>query len=221
MPNKELFCLNRTTLVPYRTLREQIEPRCRRLVCGRDWMNPHRQVHVCSTSRVAVLGEGLEKVRVLELCRKACPGCCCLAKTAPAKQKTDDRERGSWNTGLSVPSVLCLCLPSRGVNRIWLPYCAWYYPRCSMVVVPPFVLLCSLLYHQSRPTHAHNCSSPICVKTCSMHSSTQMSLNPTTSGLCSPYFCPCETKDQNIYIRHLGELNPQSILCRYSSLSSA
>lgn len=39
-------------------------------------------------------GWGLEKVRVLELCRRACPGCCCLAKRAPAKQKTDDRETG-------------------------------------------------------------------------------------------------------------------------------
>lgn len=39
-------------------------------------------------------GWGLETVRVLELCRRACPGCCCLAKRAPAKQKTDDRETG-------------------------------------------------------------------------------------------------------------------------------
>lgn len=39
-------------------------------------------------------GWGLEKVRALELCRRACPGCCCLAERAPAKQKTDDRERG-------------------------------------------------------------------------------------------------------------------------------
>lgn len=39
-------------------------------------------------------GGGLEKVRVLALCREACPDCCCLAKTAPEKQKTDDGERG-------------------------------------------------------------------------------------------------------------------------------
>lgn len=69
-------------------------------------MNPHRQVHVCSTSRVAALGGGeeeedgrwrgeegcgLEKVRVLEPCREACPGCCCFSQDSARASKTENR----------------------------------------------------------------------------------------------------------------------------------
>lgn len=45
----------------------------------------------------------------------------------PEKQKTDDSMGVcvcAGAKGSCVPSVRCLCLPLRGVKRIWLPYCA-------------------------------------------------------------------------------------------------
>lgn len=72
-------------------------------------------------------------------------------------------------------------------------------PVLQRDVVPSFVLLCWLLYHQSRliqTVKSNNNSSPICVKTCLCeHPSAKMHLNPTTPGLCSSYFCQSETTD--------------------------
>lgn len=80
-------------------------------------MNPRWQVRVCFTSGMLEGGDGgLEKVRVLELCRRARPGCCCLAKTAPAKQKTDDGERGKPKSWLVCSFWSVFCVYPRGVS---------------------------------------------------------------------------------------------------------
>lgn len=82
--NVQLFCLNRTAL---RTMASGFSM----------WTSPNEspQTGACLQHlQGGCAGGGLEKVRVLALCREACPDCCCLAKTAPEKQKTDDGERG-------------------------------------------------------------------------------------------------------------------------------
>lgn len=49
--------------------------------------------------------------------------------------------------------VCVLCLPSRGVNRIWLPYCAWYYPCCSMLWLHCFPGYCISSVMCCKNTH--------------------------------------------------------------------
>lgn len=87
-----------------------------RLLCNA-WMNLsgflQTGVRLLHLRLVCQGGGGLEEVRALELCYKNDPGHCCLAKAAPAKQKTDDRRGGWWgglNGWLVFVLLFCVCV---------------------------------------------------------------------------------------------------------------
>lgn len=112
---------------------------------------------------------------------------------------------------MCVLSVLRLCLPLRGVNRMWLPYCAPYYPCCGM----PWLIHwhCCPGYFITTVTccKKHTDSSLICVKT-----HLTMQLNRCPASMNESFFCfklfPCEAADCAVYIKKLGKIHLRLIL---------
>lgn len=131
-------------------------------------------------------GGGLEKVRVLALCREACPDCCCLAKTAPEKQKTDDGERGEPKGWLVCSFCSVSVFTLEGCRKDMATILCMILHMLQRGVIPPFVPLFCLLYHDSDWTHAvksNNDSSPF-----TLHPSAQRQHTHNNPGLVQHLF---------------------------------
>lgn len=119
--------------------------------------------------------------------------------------------RGSWKAGLCVLSVLRLCLPLRGVNRMWLPYCAPYYPCCSMLCLIHWH--CCPGYFITTVTcckNAHWLITYLCQNTPHYAAESLLCFNEWV------FFCfklfTCETAVCAVYIKKLGEIHLRLIL---------